>query len=98
MSCLRSTIESEFDAMSRTRSVIRNAEECAALVIEQEPAANGATFTRAGSARIGDCYAEFGMTSSTMEEHMDEDMMLWCDSLTRPCVHLLLRSRSGFRT
>jgi hypothetical protein len=39
-------------------------EECAALVQESEPTANGATYSAAGSAKLGGraCYAEFGMT------------------------------------
>ena len=38
---------------------VSSAQACAALVLETEPAANGATYSTAGT---GECFAEFGMT------------------------------------
>lgn len=50
------------DGTGGTETQIGNAESaqaCAALVLETDPTANGATFSTDGT---GECFAEFGMT------------------------------------
>jgi len=74
---------------------VNSQEECAMLVVQREPSANGATYTAGDSVRQGDCYAEFGMTS-IVEGHMydqvtgvENDGLTWDTCFLEPTDNLV---------
>jgi hypothetical protein len=71
---------------SHVQGMVYSEQECAALVVEREPSANGATYTAGDSLRQGDCYAEFGMTDAVAG--VEDQGLTWKTCFLEPTDHL----------
>jgi hypothetical protein len=94
---LASSLKSEQEKWAKlgthVQGPVNSEQECAALVVEREPSANGATYTAGDSLRQGDCYAEFGMVQVGDGVIYDEtgaenDGLTWKTCFLEPTNHL----------